>query len=83
MLYAESEYRFSISPKTNILGGVIFANFTSVSNRENNITLLKNISGAGGAGLRIMIDKQSRTRLDFDAALGNKIALYVAVREAF
>jgi outer membrane protein assembly factor BamA len=83
LLYAESEYRFSISPKTNILGGVIFANFTSVSNRENNIALLKNIWGAGGAGLRIMIDKQSRTRLDFDAAFGNKIGLYVAVRETF
>jgi len=65
------------------LGGVVFANFTSTSSKENNIALLNYIWSAYGAGLRIMIDKKSRTRLDFDLAMGAKIVYYLGVRETF
>ena len=82
-LYAESEYRFSLSPKTNILGAVIFANLSSTSSRANNIALLKYIWAAYGAGLRIMLDKESRTRLNFDAAMGTKFEFYIGIRETF
>ena len=84
MLYAESEYRFNISPRTGILGGVIFANLTSTSDKENNIELLNYIQPAYGTGLRIMLDKESRTRLEFDAAVGKgKIGFYFGIRETF
>lgn len=82
-LYAESEYRFPISPKSNILGGVLFVNLSSTSNRVNNVSLLNYTWAAYGAGLRVMLDKQSRTRLDFDVAMGSKIGFYVGIRETF
>jgi hypothetical protein len=84
MLYAESEYRFRISPRSGILGGIIFANLTSTSDKENNINLLNYIQPAYGSGLRIMLDKISRTRLELDAAVGKgKIGFYFGIRETF
>ena len=84
LVYAESEYRFPISTRTGILSGVLFANCTSTSDKENNIALLNYLWPAYGTGLRIMLDKQSRTRLDFDVAIGdNKIGFYLAIRETF
>ncbi len=84
MLYAESEYRFRISPRSGILGGVIFANLTSTADKENNIYLLNYIQPAYGTGLRIMLDKVSRTRLELDGAVGKgKIGFYFGIRETF
>jgi outer membrane protein assembly factor BamA len=84
MLYAETEYRFPISSRTGILGGVVFSNLTSTSGKEENIKLLEYIQPAYGAGLRIMVDKMSRTRLQLDAAIGNgKLGLYFGIRETF
>jgi hypothetical protein len=84
MLYEETEYRFPISYRTGILGGVIFLNLTSTSSREEKIRLLDYIQPAYGAGLRIMVDKMSRTRLQLDAAIGHgKPGLYFGVRETF
>ncbi len=84
MLYEETEYRFPISSSTGILGGVIFSNFTSTSSQEQKIGLLNYIQPAYGAGLRIMVDKVTRTRLQLDAAIGQgKVALYFGIRETF
>jgi hypothetical protein len=84
MLYGESEYRFPISYKTGILGGVIFTNFTTTSSQEDKIRLLDYIQPAYGAGLRIMLDKKTRTRLELDVANGNgKLGLYFGIRETF
>ena len=83
LVYAESEYRFPISQKTHILGGVVFANLSSASAKKNNIALCNYVWGAYGAGLRIMMDKKSRTRLDFDIAKGNKIGFYLSIKETF
>jgi outer membrane protein assembly factor BamA len=84
MLYAEAEYRFPISVKTGILGGVVFCNLTSTSNQEKKISLLNYIQPAYGAGIRIMVDKMSRTRLQLDGAVGNrKLGLYFGIRETF
>jgi len=84
LLYAETEYRFPISNRTGILGGVVFCNLTSTSNQEEKIRLLEYAQAAFGAGLRIMVDKMSRTRLQLDGAIGNgKFALYFGIRETF
>ena len=84
MLYEETEYRFPISYKTGILGGVIFLNLTSTSNWEEKIRLLDYVQPAYGSGLRIMVDKMSRTRLQLDAAIGHgKPGMYFGVRETF
>ena len=46
--YGEVEYRFPISQCSQILGGVIFANFTTASNRDQHIPLFGFIEPAGG-----------------------------------
>ncbi|MDE3144318.1 MAG: BamA/TamA family outer membrane protein [Bacteroidota bacterium] len=83
LLYVEPEYRFPISANTNILGGVVFANFTSTSSYENNIKLFNYIWGAYGTGIRVMLDKHSRARLDLDVAIGNKVGFYLGIKETF
>jgi hypothetical protein len=84
LLYAETEYRFPISSRTGILGGVVFSNLTSTSNQEEKIRLLNYVQPAYGAGLRIMVDKMSRTRLQLDGAIGDrKLGLYFGIRETF
>jgi len=84
MLYAETEYRFPISVRTGILGGVVFCNLTSTSDQQEKIRLLNYVQPAYGAGLRIMVDKMSRTRLQLDGAIGNrKFGLYFGIRETF
>jgi outer membrane protein assembly factor BamA len=84
LLYGETEYRFPISSRTGILGGVVFSNLTSTSGKEEKIKLLNYVQPAYGAGLRIMVDKMSRTRLQLDAAIGNrKLGLYFGIRETF
>jgi outer membrane protein assembly factor BamA len=84
LLIAESEYRYPISRYTGILGGVIFLNATSASNQLAGIHLLQYIRPAYGAGLRIMLEKTSRTRLAIDAAIGEKkLGIYFGVQEAF
>jgi hypothetical protein len=84
MITAESEFRFPISANTGILGGVLFVNASSTSSRNEGIRLLQNIRPGYGGGLRIMIEKKSRTRLQIDAAVGNKqIGFYFGAQETF
>ncbi|MEJ0104164.1 MAG: BamA/TamA family outer membrane protein [Bacteroidota bacterium] len=84
LVYTESEYRFPISPRSGILGGVLFLNLTTTSDRENNIHLLDYLRTGYGGGLRIMLDKKSRTRFQIDGAIAqNKISFYFGVQETF
>lgn len=84
LLYGESEYRFPISRHTGILGGVLFVNCTSTTNRMLNIELLNYLQVAGGTGLRIMLDKKSRTRLEVDAAIAHQsLGFYFGASETF
>jgi outer membrane protein assembly factor BamA len=84
LLIAETEYRYPISKNSGILGGVLFANVTSTSNQHAGIGLLQYLRPAAGAGLRIMLEKKSRTRLEIDAAAGGKkIGFYFGVQETF
>jgi outer membrane protein assembly factor BamA len=84
MLYGETEYRFPISMRTGILGGVVFLNGTTTSDRANGIQLMDYIRSGYGGGLRIMLDKASRTRLEIDAGLSHKsFGFYLAALETF
>jgi len=84
LLIAESEYRYPISRNSGILGGVLFLNATSTSNQSAGIGLLEYMRPAGGAGLRIMLEKRSRTRLEIDAAIREKkVGFYFGVQETF
>ncbi len=67
MLYFESEYRFGITPN-GLLGGVVFANAQSFS--QPGAGKYEYIAPGYGAGLRISLNKFSRTNLCVDYGWG-------------
>ena len=84
LVYGESEYRFPISPCTGVLGGVLFVNATTASNPQETVKLFNSIQPGYGMGLRIMVDKKTRTNLAVDIAFGNKSSgFYLAASETF
>ncbi|MEI6681071.1 MAG: BamA/TamA family outer membrane protein [Bacteroidota bacterium] len=83
-VYGEMEYRFPISPRTHILGGVIFTNVSTVSNRDMHIPVFGYFQPAAGIGLRIMVGKHDRTNIAIDFGFGNNSkGLYVQTQEVF
>jgi hypothetical protein len=83
-VYGEMEYRFPISQHTHILGGVLFTNVCTVSNRGMNIPLFGYFQPAAGAGIRIMAGKNDRTNIAIDFGIGRKSdGLYLQTQEVF
>ena len=67
MAYLEAEYRFSFT-RNGLLGGVVFANaqsFTELSSKK-----FENIAPGWGMGLRVKLNKYSRTNIAVDYAFG-------------
>jgi hypothetical protein len=84
MIYGESEYRFPISKCSQLFSGVVFANFTTADTPNKSLTLFENVAPGVGAGLRIMVDKISRSNLQIDFGVGRKsFGVYVGVGETF
>ncbi len=84
MIYGEGEYRFPISANTGILGGVCFLNCTTTSDRQEHTLLFDYLKPAYGGGLRIMLDKKTRTRLEIDAGVADKtLGFYFGAQETF
>ncbi|WP_020595742.1 BamA/TamA family outer membrane protein [Spirosoma panaciterrae] len=67
LLYAEAEYRFHITDD-RLLGGVIFANAQTVT--EQATRQFEKVVPAVGGGLRIKMNKISRTNLSIDYGFG-------------
>lgn len=67
LLYAETEYRFPLTTN-RLLGGVIFANAQSVT--EHPSEQFEKVVPAVGAGLRLKMNKISRTNLSIDYGFG-------------
>ena len=83
MVYTEAEYRFPLGPR-GVVGGVVFLNGTTTDNPKLNLQLFESIKAGYGAGLRIMVDKRSRTNLAVDVGFGQKsFGFYLAASEAF
>lgn len=84
LVYGETEYRFPISPCTGVLGGVLFVNASTASNPQGTVKLFNSIQPGYGMGLRIMVDKKTRTNLAVDIAFGNRSSgFYLAASETF
>lgn len=84
LVYGEAEYRFPISRCSDVVGGVLFANVTTASNRGMNIPLFKYLRGAAGFGVRIMLNKLDRTNLVIDFGIGGEsTGLYIQAQEIF
>jgi len=67
MNYLEAEYRFRLT-RNGLLGGVVFAN---VQSYKQNLTLGSELlAPAGGAGLRIKLNKTSGANLCIDYGIG-------------
>ena len=84
LVYGEAEYRGPVT-RNGLLGMVGFATFTTVSNKQTGEKLFDSIAPSAGAGLRLLIDKRSRTHLCLDFAWGKdgSSGLYLAIQDAF
>ncbi|HSD09138.1 BamA/TamA family outer membrane protein [Flavobacterium sp.] len=81
--YFESEYRFPITCN-QLISGTVFANFTSTSDKDRDIRIFQYIQPSCGVGLRILIDKASRTNFVFNYAWGrHSKAFYLNAGETF
>ena len=67
ILYLESELRYSIT-RNGLLGGVIFANGQSVTEKISDAC--RKIIPGGGMGLRVKLNKLSDTNVGVDYGLG-------------
>jgi hypothetical protein len=84
LAYGEIEYR-GLLMKNGLLGMVAFINTTTVSNEAAGEKMFDSFATGGGAGLRLSINKRSKTNLCFDVAFGKQGSrgVYLAVQEAF
>lgn len=82
MVYGETEYRYRIT-RNGLIGGVVFLNAETFSAEPG--TRLQAIQPAFGPGLRIKLNKVSRTNIDIDYGFGNQGShgLFVNVGEIF
>jgi Omp85 superfamily domain len=82
MVYLESEYRIALTAN-GLLGMVVFANAESLSAAPG--TPLQSIQPGVGAGLRIKLNKKSKTNLAIDYGFGTQGSngLFINIAEAF
>jgi hypothetical protein len=81
-VYTEAEYRFKISAN-GLLGGVGFLNVQSYSAGSG--TRLQAMQPGFGPGLRVKINKTSKTNIDFDYGFGRQGSngLFINIGEVF
>ena len=84
LAYAELEYRGALT-RNGLLGMVAFVNATTVTNRATGEHLFDSLAPGAGAGLRLLINKRSKTNLCLDIGFGKQGSrgVYLAVQEAF
>ena len=84
MMYGEVEYRFPISQCGGLFGGVVFANATTANNPGLSLKLFESVKPSVGLGLRVRLDKDTRTNLAVDLGFGQQsMGFYLAVSETF
>ncbi|WP_282038430.1 hypothetical protein [Saccharicrinis aurantiacus] len=74
-----------VKSNPDLLGGVIFANATTASSEMDQVHLFDELQVAVGAGLRIQINKKTRTNLSLDYGISMKGegAFYLGLTEYF
>jgi hypothetical protein len=85
LVYGEAEYRFPISSRTGILGGVVFVNATTASSDDTSRKLFEYIDPAAGLGLRIMFSRRTLSNLGIDFGIGTSgsVAITFNLNEVF
>ena len=81
--YGEIEYRFPIL-RNKFLSGTVFGNLQTVDDAISN-SFFKKWQPAGGAGLRVLFNKMTRTNFCIDYAYGKfgQKGLFLGLNEAF
>lgn len=81
--YNEAEYRFPIL-RNKFISGATFFNIQSTNN-DMDSKLFKSWRAAGGAGLRILFNKATRTNLCIDYAIGgyHQRGVFLGLNETF
>jgi hypothetical protein len=84
LLYGEMEYRSALT-KNGLLGMVAFLNTTTVDSRDTGEKLFDAFAPGAGLGLRVLLNKRSRTNLCADYGWGKQGSrgFYLAIQEAF
>lgn len=84
LLYGEVEYRGTLTDN-GLLGMVAFINTTTLKNSQSGERLFDGFATGAGAGLRLLLNKRSKTNLCFDVGVGKdgSKGVYLAVQEAF
>jgi hypothetical protein len=84
LVYAEVEYRATLT-RNGLIGMVGFLNATTVGSAFVHEPLFDHASIGGGVGLRVRLQKRSRTNLCLDYGIGQlgSRAIYFAIGEAF
>jgi len=90
-VYLEAELRFRLT-EDGFMGGVVFANVSTFSRPAVTISgysnpgerLFQNLRPAGGVGLRLMMNRGSRTNITLDFAFSETgFGVYLGAGEAF
>jgi hypothetical protein len=84
LLYGEVEYRDTLT-RNGLLGYVAFLNTTALDSGAPGEHLFDALAPGAGGGLRVLLNKKSRTNLCVDYGWGKQgsRALYLAIQEAF
>ena len=84
LLYGEVEYRTTIT-RNDLIGAVAFLNTTTVSGDEPGQDLFNSFAPGAGLGLRVLLNKHSKTNLCVDYGWGKQGSrgLYLSIQEAF
>ena len=84
LLYGEIEFRSALTAG-GLLGFVAFANTTTVGSEETHQNVFDSFAPGAGGGLRVLLNKRSRTNLCADYGWGKQGSrgFYLAIQEAF
>jgi hypothetical protein len=84
LAYGEIEYRTTLT-RNGLIGAVAFLNTTTVDNADAGKKLFEDFAPAGGFGMRVLLNKHSRTNLTADYGWGKdgSRGLYLGIQEAF
>jgi len=84
LAYGEAEYRWTFT-RSGLFGAVAFLNTQTLSDEQTGERLFDSFATGAGVGLRLMINKRSKTNLGLDIGWGKdgSTGVYLAVQEAF
>jgi hypothetical protein len=84
LLYGEVEFRDTLT-RNGLIGYVAFLNTTTIAGGAGTQHLFDAFEPAAGGGLRVLLNKKSRTNLCVDYGVGKQGShgLYLAIQEAF